>query len=194
MTLSDEQIRVIEKYPLKDLLNRFPAKLCDLESSNDSWRSDIASLLFAILDSATALNLPAPNGDGNVADKLFAIRQKIRLGELQLIQFQPLVDAVVASSPDLDIWAAVFSLIADLKPSLTEQQIKIISERPLKNRLDHLRDKLRDNVDNPQEEDIADLLGVLVGSPAAFSLPSPDGNGDVAGKLVLVHRNVRRGA
>ncbi|KAG6276816.1 hypothetical protein E4U46_001120, partial [Claviceps purpurea] len=189
MTLSDEQIRVIEKYPLKDLLNRFPAQLCDLESSNDSWRSDIASLLFAILDSATALNLPAPNGDRNVADKLFAIRQKIRLGELQLIQFQPLVDAVVASSPDLDIWAAVFSLIADLKPSLTEQQIKIISERPLKNRLDHLRDKLRDNVDNPQEEDIADLLGVLVGSPAAFSLPSPDGNGDVAGKLVLVHRN-----
>ncbi|KAG6084752.1 hypothetical protein E4U16_001117 [Claviceps sp. LM84 group G4] len=117
MTLSDEQIRVIEKYPLKDLLNRFPAKLCDLESSNDSWRSDIASLLFAILDSATALNLPAPNGDGNVADKLFAIRQKIRLGALQLIQFQPLVDAVVASSPDRNIWAAVFSLIADLKPS-----------------------------------------------------------------------------
>ncbi|KAG6309403.1 hypothetical protein E4U22_003980, partial [Claviceps purpurea] len=108
MTLSDEQIRVIEKYPLKGLLNRFPAKLCDLESSNDSWRSDIASLLFAILDSATALNLPAPNGDRNVADKLFAIRQKIRLGELQLIQFQPLVDAVVASSPDRNIWAAVF--------------------------------------------------------------------------------------
>ncbi|KAG6153401.1 hypothetical protein E4U11_007011, partial [Claviceps purpurea] len=73
--------------------------------------------------------------------------------------------------------------------ALTEQQIKIISERPLKNRLDHLRDKLRDNVDNPQEEDIADLLGVLLGSPAAFSLPSPDGNGDVAGKLFLVHRN-----
>ncbi|KAG6283275.1 hypothetical protein E4U09_000302, partial [Claviceps aff. purpurea] len=78
--------------------------------------------------------------------------------------------------------------------ALTEQQIKIISERPLKNRLDHLRDKLRDNVDNPQEEDIADLLGVLVGSPAAFSLPSPDGNGEVAGKLFSVHQNVRRGA
>ncbi|KAG5961926.1 hypothetical protein E4U56_003632 [Claviceps arundinis] len=141
-SLLREQIRVIEKYPLKDLLNRFPAKLCDLESSNDSWRSDIASLLFAIIDSATALNLPAPNGDGNVADKLFAIRQKIRLGALQLIQFQPPVDAVVASSPDRNIWAAVFSLIADLKPhhcatpwfkmALTEQQIKIISECPLK--------------------------------------------------------------
>ncbi|KAG6194295.1 hypothetical protein E4U35_000710, partial [Claviceps purpurea] len=73
--------------------------------------------------------------------------------------------------------------------ALTEQQIKIISERPLKNRLDDLRDKLRDNVDNPQEEDIADLLGVLLGSPAALILPSPDGNDVVAGKLLLVHRN-----
>ncbi|GAB0135297.1 hypothetical protein EsDP_00003640 [Epichloe bromicola] len=75
--------------------------------------------------------------------------------------------------------------------ALTEEQTKIISERPLKNSLDHLRDKLRDNVDNPLEEDIALLLGALVGSPAAFSLPSPDGNGNVAGKLFSVLQHVR---
>ncbi|KAI0135524.1 serine/threonine-protein kinase Sgk2 [Daldinia grandis] len=77
MTLSEEQVRVIENYPLKDLLSNFPAKLCDLKASNESWRSDIASLLLVILDSATAFNLPASDGNGNVADKLFTIQQNI---------------------------------------------------------------------------------------------------------------------
>lgn len=117
MTLSEEQIRIIEKYPLKDLLDRFPAKLCDLEPSDESWRSGIASLLLAILDSAAALNLPAPNGDGNVAGKLFAMQQKVRSGALELVQFRPLVDAITTNSPDLDIWAAVFTLIAGLNLS-----------------------------------------------------------------------------
>ncbi|KAF5018010.1 hypothetical protein F66182_10036 [Fusarium sp. NRRL 66182] len=77
--------------------------------------------------------------------------------------------------------------------TLTKHQISIISERPLKKRLDHLRDKLRDDLEDPQEEDVADLLGALVGSPAAFCLPSPDGNGDVAGKLFSLQRSVRGG-
>ncbi|KAI9147408.1 serine/threonine-protein kinase Sgk2 [Paramyrothecium foliicola] len=78
--------------------------------------------------------------------------------------------------------------------TLTEQQIKIISERPLQDELDHLRDKLRDDIDDPQEKDVANLLGALLGSPAAFSLPSPDGNGNVAGKLFSIQQNVRGGA
>ncbi|KJZ68814.1 hypothetical protein HIM_11788 [Hirsutella minnesotensis 3608] len=117
MIFTEEQLRIIDDYPLKDLLRRFPAKLRDLEASNESWRSDIASLLLAIVGSVTALNLPASNGDGNVADKLFAIRQKALLGALQLAQFRPLVDAVIANSPDNNIWAAVFNLIADVNPS-----------------------------------------------------------------------------
>ena len=166
MTLSEEQIRIIEKYPLKDLLNRFPAKLCDLEASNDSWRSDIASLLFVILDSTTALNLPAPNGDGNVADKLFAIRQKIRLGALQLIQFQPLVDAVIASSPDLDIWVAVFNLIADLNPSTTPPSIisPTFTGTPIKASSSRLADsETRDIVEGELFEEIKNCTFRKVG-------------------------------
>ncbi|KAI1093444.1 serine/threonine-protein kinase Sgk2 [Rostrohypoxylon terebratum] len=118
MTLSEEQIRVIEKYPLNELLSHFPAKLCDLKVSDESWRSDIASLLMTLLDSDTAFKLPAPDGNDNVAAKLFAIRQELRLGtSLQLAQFRPLVDAVVANSPAIGIWAAVFNLIADADPS-----------------------------------------------------------------------------
>ncbi|KAL2885823.1 Protein kinase domain protein [Ceratocystis lukuohia] len=78
--------------------------------------------------------------------------------------------------------------------ALTEQQIKIFSENPLENALDHLRERLRVDVDNPQKEDIAHLLHALVGSEAAFSLPSPDGNGDMVGKLISILQNVRRGA
>ncbi|OTB10888.1 hypothetical protein K445DRAFT_322656 [Daldinia sp. EC12] len=118
MMLNKEQIKVIETYPLNDSLNRFSAKLRDLKASDESWRSVIASFLLAILDSTTAFNLPAPNGDGNVANSLFAIRQKCRSGtSLQFAQFRPLVDAVIADSPDIDIWVAVFNLIADATPS-----------------------------------------------------------------------------
>ncbi|KAI3317111.1 serine/threonine-protein kinase Sgk2 [Xylariaceae sp. AK1471] len=76
---------------------------------------------------------------------------------------------------------------------LTEQQEKIISERPLNGTLDHFRDKLRDNADDPRQEDIASLLLALVGSTAAFSLPSPDGSGNVAAKLFSIQQHVRGG-
>ncbi|KKF94199.1 hypothetical protein CFO_g3477 [Ceratocystis platani] len=78
--------------------------------------------------------------------------------------------------------------------ALTKQQIKIISENPLENRLDDLREILRVNVENPQKEDILDLLGALFVSEAAFYLPSPDGNGNMAGKLSSIPDNVRSGA
>ncbi|KAI8963080.1 hypothetical protein F5Y11DRAFT_320796 [Daldinia sp. FL1419] len=117
MTLSKEQIKVIEDYPLDDSLSRFSTKLRDLKASDESWRSGIGSFLLAILGSTTALNLSSPNNNSNVAESLLAIRQKALLGAFQLVQFRPLVDAVIANSPDIDIWVAVFNLIADVNPS-----------------------------------------------------------------------------
>ncbi|KAL2888420.1 Protein kinase domain protein [Ceratocystis lukuohia] len=78
--------------------------------------------------------------------------------------------------------------------AFTKQQIKIISENPLENTLDHLRERLRVDVDNPLHKDILDLLGALFVSEAAFCLPSPDGNGNMAGKLSSIPDNVRSGA
>ncbi|KAI1185039.1 serine/threonine-protein kinase Sgk2 [Nemania serpens] len=77
--------------------------------------------------------------------------------------------------------------------TLTEQQIKIIAERPLNDALDRVRDKLRDDADDPRQEDIANLVGALALSPAAFSLPSPDGSGSVAVKLFPIIQHVREG-
>ncbi|OTB19377.1 hypothetical protein K445DRAFT_18986, partial [Daldinia sp. EC12] len=114
MALSKEQIRVIEDYPLGNWLSRFPTELRDLKASDESWRSAIANLLLAILGSTTAFNLPAPDGNGNITNLLFAISQKCRSGtSFQFAQFRPLIDAVITDSPDIDIWVAIFNFIAD---------------------------------------------------------------------------------
>ncbi|KHN95316.1 serine/threonine-protein kinase Sgk2 [Metarhizium album ARSEF 1941] len=79
--------------------------------------------------------------------------------------------------------------------TLTEQQLKIISERPLTNILHQYRDKLRnfDECDQASQDEIANFLSSLVGSPAAFSLPSPDGSGNVAVKLFSIQQQVQGG-
>ncbi|KAI0441995.1 serine/threonine-protein kinase Sgk2 [Xylaria telfairii] len=123
MTLSEDQIRIIENYPLNDLLtgelwySKSSAKLYDLKASDESWRSDIATLLLKIADSTAAFHLPATNGNGTVPIQLLTIYVEVRKGtSLQLAQFRPLMDAVIANSPDIDIWAAVFNLIANVNP------------------------------------------------------------------------------
>jgi len=79
--------------------------------------------------------------------------------------------------------------------TLSEEELQIISERPLAAILNPLRDKLRDTntADEPQQEDVASLLSALVGSAAAFSLPSPDGRGDVASVLLAILKRIRGG-
>ena len=79
---------------------------------------------------------------------------------------------------------------------LTEKHVKIISEHPLNDTLDPLRDKLRDtnNANSPRQEDVASLLSALVGSTAAFSLPSPNGSGNVAVRLFSIQQHVRGGS
>ncbi|KAF3352309.1 hypothetical protein ACHAQF_008839 [Verticillium nonalfalfae] len=79
--------------------------------------------------------------------------------------------------------------------TLSEEVLRIIADRPLGALLDTLRDKLRDTdtTDEPQQEDVASLLSALVGSTAAFSLPSPDGRGDVATVLLAVLKRIRGG-
>ncbi|KAI0130780.1 serine/threonine-protein kinase Sgk2 [Daldinia grandis] len=79
--------------------------------------------------------------------------------------------------------------------SLTKEQIKTISTRPLHETLDPFREKLRNLDDSDSDETrqalIADLLGALVASPTAFNLPSPDGNGHIAVRLFAIYQHIR---
>ena len=80
--------------------------------------------------------------------------------------------------------------------ALTPKHVNVISERPLIDTLDSFRTKFRgaNKSDGPHQEDIAGLLGALVASPAAFSLPSPDGGSSIAIKLLPILQHVRGGA
>ncbi|KAI0108709.1 serine/threonine-protein kinase Sgk2 [Nemania sp. FL0031] len=71
---------------------------------------------------------------------------------------------------------------------LTGQQMKIISERPLNDAFDHLRDQFRDfnETDDLLQEHIRAVLVALVLSPAALSLPSPLGSSNVATNLLSI--------
>ena len=117
MSLSEKQIKIVKDHPLNDLLASFPVKLRLLKESNENWRTDIASLLGCLVDSTAAYHLSCFDGRDNIAVELFPIRLKVRQGgSLKFSDFGPLVDAVVAKSPDTDIWTAVINLIKVVSP------------------------------------------------------------------------------
>ncbi|KAJ8115636.1 hypothetical protein ONZ43_g4621 [Nemania bipapillata] len=79
--------------------------------------------------------------------------------------------------------------------ALSQQAKDVISELPLKGTLNQIRDRLGSiDIANPRQEDVASLLSALVGSSAAFSLPFPGGNGNVAAKLFPIQQQVRGGS
>ncbi|KAM0670860.1 hypothetical protein ACQRIU_001255 [Beauveria bassiana] len=125
MTLTEEQLKIIADYPLGDSLTRFSDKLSHLEGSEDTWRSNVATVLSILVGSSAAFNLHLSDGNSNVAGRLFPIQQKVRGGSLKYDQCRPLIDALAADSPDTDVWGAVINLIDAVNPS-TPPQTSII--------------------------------------------------------------------
>ncbi|KAH8743883.1 serine/threonine-protein kinase Sgk2 [Diaporthe sp. PMI_573] len=115
MALTQQAIDIISDRPLNDALDHFRDRLRD--DVNDPRQEDVASLLLALVGSKAAFNLPAPDGSGNVAAKLFSVQQDVRGSAVKLDQFRPLVRRVVDKSSDIDIWSAVFDLITAVSPS-----------------------------------------------------------------------------
>lgn len=115
MALDEDQIKIITENPLEAALKDVRGKLRDCADVPPG--GIVASLLGALVTSLAAFNLPAPDGSGNVAGKLFVIQQNVRGGSLKLEKSRPLIDVVVANSPDTDIWAAVIDLIEAVNPS-----------------------------------------------------------------------------
>ena len=109
MTLSARQISIIEENPLGDALTTIRNKLrgCAGVLSHDV----VANLLGVLVTSPAALDLPAPGGNGDIAEKLFYLRREVRAGVIKLDQFRPLVRSVVDKSTDIDIWESVFNTV-----------------------------------------------------------------------------------
>ncbi|KAG6204725.1 hypothetical protein E4U50_005086, partial [Claviceps purpurea] len=62
MTLTPEQITIVEQYPLKNALDQSRANLREFLPSDDSCRSGVAELLDAISLCLASELLLAPNG------------------------------------------------------------------------------------------------------------------------------------
>ncbi|KJK84795.1 hypothetical protein H633G_11423, partial [Metarhizium anisopliae BRIP 53284] len=116
MALSEDQIRIIAENPLGDALKNIRIKL--RHGDDVPSESIVASLLGALVTSSAALDLPAPDGTTDVAEKLFIIRRNVRRGTPKLENFKPLIDVVVTNSTDAEIWAAVIDLINTVHPGI----------------------------------------------------------------------------
>ncbi|KAG6194888.1 hypothetical protein E4U10_002481 [Claviceps purpurea] len=117
MSLTSEQITIIEQNPLKNALDQSRAKLRDFDPSDDSWRSGVAELLCAILGNFTSGLLLAPDGKNYLDLELLFIRRRFMQGLFELVEFQELVQSVVASVSDIHIWEAVLKLVTEINPS-----------------------------------------------------------------------------
>ncbi|KAJ8131717.1 hypothetical protein O1611_g1910 [Lasiodiplodia mahajangana] len=77
--------------------------------------------------------------------------------------------------------------------SLIKQHLEIIAENPLNDTLNSVRDKLHDNTDDLQQEDILRLLDALSFSEAASDLPSPrEASTPVTGDLLCIIHSLRK--
>ncbi|KAG6102349.1 hypothetical protein E4U31_003396, partial [Claviceps sp. LM219 group G6] len=117
MTLTSEQIRIIEKHPLKNARDQSRAKLRDFDPSDDSYRSGVAELLDAISLSLASGLLLAPDGKNYLDLELLSIRRRFMQGSFELVNFQALVENVIANVSDIHIWEAVLKLVAEINPS-----------------------------------------------------------------------------
>ncbi|KAG6218388.1 hypothetical protein E4U34_004126, partial [Claviceps purpurea] len=117
MSLTSEQITIIEQNPLKNALDQSRAKLRDFDPSDGSCRSGVAELLCATLGNFTSGLLLAPDGKNYLDLELLSIRRRFMQGSFELVEFQALVQSVVANVSDIHIWEAVLELVAEINPS-----------------------------------------------------------------------------
>ncbi|KAG5951479.1 hypothetical protein E4U57_006878 [Claviceps arundinis] len=173
MTLTSEQITIVEQNPLKNALDQSRAKLRNFDPSDDSWRSGVIELLNTILGHSTSGLLLAPDGKNYLDVELVSIRRSFMQGSFELVNLQALVENVIANAPDIRIWEAVLDLIDALNPSPPSPS----NQHPLKDALDQSRAKLRDfdPSDDSFRPGVAELLDVLSLSLASGLLLAPDG-------------------
>ena len=146
MSLNDTQLKIIAENPLNDTLAGVRAKL--QHSDDPLHENTVATLLGALVSSSAALDLLLLDGSSDVAEKLFAIRRKVRGGTLGLEKFRPILDAVIANSTDPELWTAVLQLIDAVNPS-TPPQSSIIPTRfgtPVKTSSSRLEDSEKSEI------------------------------------------------
>ncbi|KAM5499615.1 hypothetical protein McanMca71_006189 [Microsporum canis] len=124
--LSSEEISIIKDHPLTGSLNSLCQLLQETEKAYESlliseegavdslnrlYRNALSKLVLALIDEAAAYNLHSRIADQNVESDLIDLFKHLRR-DLQYGHYRPLVQLIIQKAPDVDIWKAVFDLIA----------------------------------------------------------------------------------
>ncbi|KAL1973894.1 hypothetical protein VTN31DRAFT_5454 [Thermomyces dupontii] len=141
-SLTEEERRVIENHPLNNTLDTLQEALRELDNSysSDTDRkpeqlNDLLSDLFHILSKTkVASSLPSRISSRNLRQELAAVYWRIQDGDLSYNGYRPLVKLVIQKAADVDIWSAVFDLIAKgsrVTPLPTSAQ-NVVDNTPVK--------------------------------------------------------------
>ncbi|EFW18588.1 hypothetical protein D8B26_005348 [Coccidioides posadasii str. Silveira] len=125
--LSPDEKSIIKDYPLAGSLDDLCGLLQEAEPMYESrqissdatidrldrlYQNALSKLLHGLLGADAAFNLRSRIADQNVDSDLADLFKRIRRGHLRYDHCRPLVRLVIHKAPDVDIWKAVFDLIA----------------------------------------------------------------------------------
>ncbi|EFW13307.1 conserved hypothetical protein [Coccidioides posadasii str. Silveira] len=118
--LSSDEIATVERYPLRNSLDRVRGLLQGAEQSHgdaadgpdQTYQMAISKALIALMDAKAAYNLRPPISRLNIISELSRLLTCLQEGNYSHDHYRPLVQLVVQKAPDTDIWKAVYDLIA----------------------------------------------------------------------------------
>lgn len=112
MEITEKYHEISSRRPLGSKLDPFRGK-CRPDETDDT-REHVANLLGALVASPAAFSLPSPEGDGNLAVRLFSVQQNVRGGLVNLSYFRSLIRDVADDKTDIDVWTSVFTIIENI--------------------------------------------------------------------------------
>ncbi|EGE81746.1 hypothetical protein BDDG_04689 [Blastomyces dermatitidis ATCC 18188] len=184
--LSLDEITLIEKYPLRSL-DRLRGLLQGTEQphlesydgvAGDPDQTDqmkISKVLIALMDEKAAYNLRPPTSSQDVISELAKLLTCFRESNYSYDHYRPLIQPIIQSAPDTDIWKAVFNFItavthAERSTPPPRSSLPIL-QTPRSRNTSSLANssELRTNIDHMlREELLGDLHADIPGFYAAY--------------------------
>ncbi|MCJ1359148.1 MAG: hypothetical protein MMC33_009148, partial [Icmadophila ericetorum] len=127
--LSQDERNIIAKYPLKDFLGHLQDSLrkteqsykpdsisCDgaVDNSDQGPPKAISKLLYTLQGHEVAFDLRSKTGSRTIASELSTLFGRVQNGDFNYKHYRALSRLVINEASDVDIWNAVFDLIATI--------------------------------------------------------------------------------
>ena len=138
--LSQEDRNIIAEHPLDKYLDHLqdPLRKAEqkyrpdplshhdtVENAQAGFRKAVSRLLTTLMGHEVALDLQSKTGSGDVASELSALFRRVRNGNFNYEHYRSLSRLVVKKATDVDIWNAVFDLIATVSRTTPPTSIPV---------------------------------------------------------------------